>query len=424
MKKWHKKLGILISCFFILINLNSFSLAKGKKKKSPTKKLWEFDVENGVINQPVFDHRGNIFLSVDSGLDGKLISLSKHGKKRWEFATKGRLLAPPAIGKKNQLYIGDAGDYSFSSPEKSGNSIYALKKGKLQWTFTVGGNIKTAPLYLSPDLVVVGAIDGYLYALTPGNCLKGDKNHSAGTYIEQETKFGYDRKKIDDPHKCLKWQLNLNGKITTLKKAVDNSVIYALESETNSVYAINLEGKKLWQFSLPGSHIYHIANGCDHSVYLAAGKLIAIDGKGKKLWEWAAADVELAGISQPLTVDSKGNVLVGFEDYSLDSTSYYLYAIGSKGKLSWSHKVTGKIKYNSAVDTAGNTIVGTKKNMLFATDHRGNGLWQVELNNEPIGKPVLTSRGKMLITLYNHKVIMFKSNLKKPDICKSPGKKK
>jgi hypothetical protein len=174
-------------------------------------KLWEFLAQgNYEISAPSLGGQGIYF---GGNNIHRVYALSYSGSLKWEFATKGRVRTPPAVGLNDQLFFGTevwspgiispnrqiscvsssgklSWSKSFTQPFTTTPTITADgstywtswsdtihsydTKGKLRWSYssqTGVGFVHSSPSVGADGTIVAGDIRGYVYALHGSSAL-------------------------------------------------------------------------------------------------------------------------------------------------------------------------------------------------------------------------------------------------------------
>lgn len=112
---------------------------------------------------PAIDESGNIYLALNNGSIGTLVSYNAQGIKNWEFATTGSISqGGPAIGTDGTIYIGS-----------TGGKLYAVSKGGSQkWTYTNAYDITCVPAIDSEGYIHFTDEGGYYRILDAAGTMK------------------------------------------------------------------------------------------------------------------------------------------------------------------------------------------------------------------------------------------------------------
>jgi outer membrane protein assembly factor BamB len=131
---------------------------------------WAFATGGGVFSSPAISDDGTIYVG---SADDNLYAINADGTQKWKFATGDMIeFSSPAIGSDGTIYVG-----SFD------NNLYAVTDGgqgtvRKKWAFATGGRMNASPAIGADGTIYVGSADDNLYALT-------DK----GSSVAQKWKF-------------------------------------------------------------------------------------------------------------------------------------------------------------------------------------------------------------------------------------------
>lgn len=209
-----------------------------------------------------------------------------------------------------------------------------LPEGKLKWTFTAGGAIRSSPTVVD-GVVYVGSRDYNIYAIDADT---GEKvwSFQTGSWVESSPAV------VDGVMYC----------------GSNDGHLYALDAAT---------GMELWSFraKYPIRSSPAIANGVvyfgsdDYNVY-------AVDiATGKKLW---CTETEGMVISSPVVVD--GVVIVG----SVDGSCYVLNA--NNGRVRLNFDIRSSIVTSPVVNN-GVAYITTTRGFVYAIDYQAKN-WPFE----------------------------------------------
>lgn len=112
---------------------------------------------------PAIDETGNVYLALNNGSTGTLVSYNAQGVKNWEFATTGSISqGGPAIGSDGTIYIGS-----------TGGKLYAVSKGGSQkWAYTNAYDITCIPAIDSEGYIHFTDEGGYYTILDATGAMK------------------------------------------------------------------------------------------------------------------------------------------------------------------------------------------------------------------------------------------------------------
>jgi outer membrane protein assembly factor BamB len=135
--------------FFGNQNKNTVMAVDWRQKKL----VWEFESEKQMpfhSSAAVADD-----LVIIGGRDKMVYGLeAKTGRKRWEFATRGKVNSSPAIAG-GRVYIGSIDGNLYALDLRTGNKV---------WQHALGGRISASPA-IGQGRLVIGTQDGIVYCL-------------------------------------------------------------------------------------------------------------------------------------------------------------------------------------------------------------------------------------------------------------------
>lgn len=139
----------------------TYGFASSKDGKVSTNYLGSGYSANGT--SPAIDENGNIYLGLNNGSIGTLVSCNDQGNKNWEFATTGSISqGGPAIGADGTIYIGS-----------TGGKLYAVSKGGSQrWSYTNPYDITCVPAIDSDGYIHITDEGGYYTILDASGTMK------------------------------------------------------------------------------------------------------------------------------------------------------------------------------------------------------------------------------------------------------------
>jgi outer membrane protein assembly factor BamB len=193
--------------------------------------LWEQRLPGEILNRPVVSGQTVIVTTVN----GYVAAYSLTGEHLWEFQPGGETALGTPLVADGRLYLVSAeGDVH----------VYALSDRKKLWGFEVNSEIRADPVLVG-DLLLVGALDGNLYAVREGrlvdklavgaaiNCTPAVDGNRV-FLLDDEGRIS--RAAIEDDAFKLRWRYELlseSGKPMRLRVApliIDDMVLVASES--------------------------------------------------------------------------------------------------------------------------------------------------------------------------------------------------
>jgi hypothetical protein len=259
------------------------------------------------------------------------------------------------IGKVNEPAVGLDGTIYIT---QTGGTLVALNPdGEQKWEFKGTGLGPTGqPVITSDGSILVG---GYkkLYALNPDGSLE--------------------------------WTKEFDGTLGELTLGADG-ILYvgssSVFSEEGIIYTIDSEGTILWKTKITTGGVGKPIISSDGTIYIiGGGKLIAVNRKGEKIWEWGEH------ISGHPAIDHNGMI------YVISRAGYLVYSVNSSGKKIWEYPVGYLLEGSSPVIAPDGTIYvnGSGKLYGFTSDGKLKTEYTV---GDHTSKPVITADGTIYIT--------------------------
>ncbi|MEO0119564.1 MAG: PQQ-binding-like beta-propeller repeat protein [candidate division WOR-3 bacterium] len=290
---------------------------------------WHFSLleEERVVSSPLMDDYKYIYFLTE---EGKFLSLTKEGNRRWERDLYNSFYASPALGKFNEIYL------------QSEDSIFAFNNtGELLWTKRVAGGNNSPIVDEEGNIYFASEKDSAIFSFDANGWLRFEFRFNSPVV---NSPFFINSKKIlfgleDNRIICVDirgetlWSRNLNEPIFSSGVVLDDSVFYLItkygsvfqgdvngnflpiisvscdltsslvisednclyfrasweEEEYDTLYGIDLNGNVIFRTPIPGedeSEDWEILSspkiGPDGTIYISTAKgLYAIVGKGK-----------------------------------------------------------------------------------------------------------------------------------------------
>lgn len=201
-------------------------------------KLWTFAARDKIVSSP--RARGNMVLIAT--MQGNLMALDlKDGRRLWAKKIGTEVWATPTIGK----------DYIIAATT-DGSLVKLNHKGDVIWSAKPGGGIRSTPLCLEDeDLVVFGTKDKYLY----GYSLSGGD---------------------------LMWRFMCGGEVNAPPAKAGSSILVG--SDDGNLYAVSRTGQLVWRAALQGTILSKpCVNGETAFVTAYNSKIFAIDTRSGEI---------------------------------------------------------------------------------------------------------------------------------------------
>ena len=264
--------------------------------------------------------------------------------------------------------------------------LASLSFSFLLWEESTDGEITTKPVYFEKN-VVVGSLDGYVYALDP---LTGTREwrYETGNDIIDFTIFDNDLVAATTEGKITK--LEKDGEKhwdVDLKEMFNVSYLYRVNSNQDSLFAATSEG--IYKISKSGevNKIYEVespptslAVGSDYVIFAAGNKITRINDMGTKQWEEELPSGNFWN-SDPTISESGSVVYIG----ALDNRLHAYHLTGGYGK--WS-VITGGWVESTPLLADSTVFFGSNDGNVYAVNAgNGNIRWKTQLPLAVISKP-------------------------------------
>ena len=345
-----------------------------------TKTKWTSSTGGVVQGSPVIDSSGTIYIT--SGDDANTAYSNVYavnpntGAKIWQKTlTDNYADSTPAISDSGTVYVNTL------------NHVYALNpsNGATLYNYDLsvkhpGDSFSTSPTITTNGNIIIGGINGYIYALSP-------------TLTE-------------------KWRSGCYGTNYGSTPAIgsDGTIYFGATGDAthpSKLVALNpTTGAEKWSYTITTDHVDHSspAIGSDGTIYIgttqigsdtARGKLYAINPTTHTAkWTFTDSTVSWFGIDSSPAVTS-GTIYFGSSGIG---TSYF-YALDLNGKVKWKYAITGDSVSAPAIDKNFNVYfaeVGT--GAVYALSSTGNKIWKYDTPGTiQYASPVIGSDGTIYI---------------------------
>jgi outer membrane protein assembly factor BamB len=155
---------------------------------------WAFPTGFFIWSAPAFGANGALYFG---SFDMRLYALDgATGRLRWSVNTGNLVVACPAVGPEGQIYAGGFDGICWALVDHG-------RRGKFRWRFPTDGPIYASPT-LSPrgDVVYIGSMDGFLYALNTADGSRLWRTFLGGPIVGSAA-LGPDPEAAADPQKYL-----------------------------------------------------------------------------------------------------------------------------------------------------------------------------------------------------------------------------
>ncbi len=264
--------------------------------------------------------------------------------------------------------------------------LASLSFSSLIWEAATDGEITTEPVYFQNN-VVLGSLDGYVYALNPDTGARAWRFNLGKTIVDFTV---YDGDLI---------AANTGGKIARIKRDGTAQWEIDLHALYNVSYLYKIDSNSNYLYAATSGGIYRITKGGDASViydteneptaltvgsnYLFVGdgnRLVRLDGSGKVQWE-RELESENFWKSDPAISEAGSSVYIGALDNKLHS--YHL----TGGYEKWDIVTGGWVLTTPLV--ADNTVFfGSTDGYIYAANaDNGNLKWKRQLPLAVVSEP-------------------------------------
>lgn len=133
---------------------------------------WAYSIGGSVTSTPAVGSDGTVYVGSQSG---GVYAINSTGTLKWKYAPPegGVFSASPALGSDGTVYIGSSAGYFYS----------ILPSGVRRWRTMVGSDIASSATVTSGGLVVFGARDGKLHAISTSTGVQ-TWAYSVGSYVD------------------------------------------------------------------------------------------------------------------------------------------------------------------------------------------------------------------------------------------------
>lgn len=212
------------------------------------------------------------------------------------------------------------------------------------------------------------------------------------------------------------WQVRISDPIGMV--VGDDGTIYV--ANQNKMIAVNAKGKKLWEHSYAEPGWYQLIMGADGTIYAyksagysfmednKPGKVLAFDSKGELKWQYSFAEHKDIFFSFAVG-DDRGNLITLAEDG--------IISIAPGGKINWINRDILVMEQEPGfslsfpnvlrmmADKAGHIFVGTN-DMLYALDRNGQIKWQRELDQTRFWNLYSADNGNDVAAVFGNRIVV------------------
>jgi outer membrane protein assembly factor BamB len=311
--------------------------------------LWKAQV--GLYNRasPALDHQGNIYLTT---FDGRLLSLTPDGARRWVYQFGAESVSTPAIGPEATIFFG----------ARNRNFYCVDARGRERWRCKTGGWVDASPAIDGQGRIYFGSWDTKFYALT-----------GRGEQI---------------------WTFQTGGPVVS-SAAIDAARVIYFGSHDGKVYALGPDGAKRWEYPTGGAITGSPALGGAGEIYIPStdGRLYCLEPDGTLRWR-----LQTGGITESSPVlDENGVIFI-----SVNQTHC---AVAPEGKFLWRrafwHPLPHLFGETSASVVADGTVIFTGGDSYVMTVPVDNGekdfIWNYWLAGASYSSPLVAPDGTVYV---------------------------
>lgn len=278
------------------------------------------------------------------GQDGKTYSMADSGQtgiyscvlpKSYSFLGTEKIQVTNVLDKQTEklVVLDDSGNPIWAmfshDAQHTGRSEYTgPQKAQEKWRFKAGAPVQSSPAIDGQGMIIVGADNGILYAITPD----GNK----------------------------KWAHKTGGPIKSSPAISQAGIIY-VTSNDQYLYALDPSGNELWKLKTGDTGRSSPAVGADGTIYAGStdGNLYAVRADGTQKWK---LDLQRPiGLSSP-ALGADGTVYLWTWTAQAGTSYGYLTAVQPDGKVAW----TTKTSLASSLPRDPSPMVDSMNNIWFA----------------------------------------------------------
>lgn len=274
---------------------------------------WSVPLGDRVYSTPLVGDDGTVYVGTDAK---KLVAVTPEGRVAWRLEVDGEADTAPTFGKDGTIVFA------------AGTNVYAVRRrGDLAWRFTTRGKVFTAPAVTDEGLVVVGAQDDQVRAITPQGTLAwsvdlgADVDGAPVVSDDGAITVGTDKGEIVrlDPKGSILWRTAVSGFVRgALSVARNGDVLAGTYGPVPRVVRVAPDGVVRGAFSVKGTGAreFGIHGGpledAEGTLYFGTQEdaVYAVGTDGTVRWRFDTG----GDVDAPLTMLADGSLVVASED--------------------------------------------------------------------------------------------------------------
>ncbi|MDH5186935.1 MAG: PQQ-binding-like beta-propeller repeat protein [candidate division WOR-3 bacterium] len=276
--------------------------------------------------------------------------------------------------------------------------ITNIAQGTLKWRYQienlVGTSfIRSSPAISSEDIIYVGSISGYLYAINYNGTLRWRYltgwvysspavDPEGSIYVGSLDSYLY----VINPDGTLKWRYKTEGRIFSSPALGSDSTIYIVSND-GYLYALNRNGDLKWRYYITSGLESSPAIGLDGTIYVGANYLYAINPNGTLKWRF---DPGTRVECWTPAIGPNGTIYV---------CSVYLFAINPDSTLKWTYQISDEFYSSPSIGADGTIYIGTGEDngYLYAIKPTGSLKWRYRIGRDEdiFSTPTIGSDGSV-----------------------------
>jgi outer membrane protein assembly factor BamB len=333
--KWVTELGPMISSPIIDNGIVYVATTAGRifaLNMYKREEKWHTNIGSPIISSPLIEQDLLICATFDSWIKEKTLPSRNHivalyvntGEIAWQIKTSGDVFSSPCLAK-DIVVVGSLDKY-----------IYAIDmEGDLKWRVETQGEVWSSPSFNGNELFV-GSDDGFIYCLTSDGGLQW-KTKLDGKVRSSSPSLSHDGLIFIGTHNgsmyCLKqsnglimWDKHLTKPFLASPAVLENRVFFA--SSDRKIYCICCNsGSKIWDFE-SRDRIWSspVITPKDQTLFFASldSHIYGLDiRKGNQLWKFPTMDI----------IDSSPSI--GYNMLFVAGRDGLLYAFGRPETISY-----------------------------------------------------------------------------------------
>jgi hypothetical protein len=306
--------NLYVSVFnnYLRTNQNVSGLLKLNESGSVMNKI-RFDSQEFYDSNPIIGNDGTIYISAN--YEDRFYAFNQNGTVKW-------IMEDISIHQTGINIDKDGTIYAIGVSESNNINLFAISKnGGLLWQLREDfGGYSLYSMSFSPD-------SKSLYITAP---------YTDGAFLYA----------VDIENHSIKWEFGngvTKGSSAPIVDVYGNIYFIAKQQDNYKgiVYSLNDSGKIRWSYELENEPAAYNPMCLDKlgNLYLGYEKLISLDHKGNKRWEYGLNK----NVASPISVDSQGKIYFVIGNY----TNTEIISLNSEGEFLWSISEPNLSKYST-----------------------------------------------------------------------------